>query len=78
MDSQLRVIEIERELCDTRRAALGLILGLTDALLPNHQGCEELIALFQDASVNAEDEATRSLADLVAKALGDRLQNRPA
>lgn len=63
-----RIIELERELIETRNAAVTMILGMAKGISSTQASCDELAAGFEDAAKEA-DGPTRRLATLVALAL---------
>lgn len=69
MDKDLRIIELEREITDTRNAAVRMMLGMADGIAPSAEGKADLAAGFREAAEAAGDPATARLALLVAMAL---------
>lgn len=74
MTPEERIIQLERELIETRNAAAALILGVAEGITSTPWGREELAASFEAAASDA-DEATRRLARLVASALRRNMAN---
>ncbi|WP_283177883.1 hypothetical protein [Gemmobacter sp. 24YEA27] len=73
MDKDLRIIELERELADTRRAAVSIIMGMAEGIAPSAEGRAELAKGFREAADDpAADPATARLALLVAMELERR------
>lgn len=68
MSPEERIIALERELDDTRRAAVTLIVGIAEAVAGSPEGREELAQSFEEAAGEA-DHVTARLARLVAGAL---------
>lgn len=68
MNAEERLIAMERELADTRRAAVGLVLGMVDAIARTPFEREEFARTFEEAATSA-DEVTARLACLVAGAV---------
>lgn len=63
-----RIAELERELDDTRRAAVSIVMGMVDAIAKTPEGREELAQGFAWAAVEA-DPVTSRLARLIAEAV---------
>jgi len=73
MDKDLRIIELEREAADTRRAAVSIIMGMADGIAPTAEGRADLAKGFREAAAETDaDPATARLALLVAMALERR------
>lgn len=73
MDYELRIIELERELADTRRAAVSIIMGMAEGITSATEGRADLAQGFREAAAEADaDPATARLALLVAMALERR------
>lgn len=74
MSPEERIIALERELYDTRRAAVTVILGMADAIAQTPEGREDLARGFDDAAKDATiaDPVLARLARLVAGALRER------
>lgn len=68
MNAEERLIAMDRELADTRRAAVGLVLGMVDAIARTPFEREEFARTFEEAATSA-DEVTARLACLVAGAV---------
>lgn len=62
------LIRLERELVDTRNAAVAMILGMAEGIVSSPAGREELASGFEAAAKDA-DQATKRLATLVSLAL---------
>lgn len=69
MDKELRIIELEREINDTRKAAVHMILGMAQAIAPSAEGRADLAVGFREAAEACDDPVTARLARLVALAL---------
>jgi len=68
MNSEERLVAMERELADTRRAAVGLLLGMVDAITHTPLEREEFARALDDAATDAEPVTAR-LVRLVAGAI---------
>lgn len=68
MTPEERVIALEREMEDTRRAAVMLILGIVEAVATTPDGREDLAQGFDEVAGEA-DHVTARLARLVAAAI---------
>lgn len=66
--SEERIIALERELADTRRAAVLMMLGMAEAIAQTPEGREELAQAF-DAAATDDETVTARLARLVAAAI---------
>lgn len=74
MNSEERIIALERELDDTRRAAALVILGMVDAIAQTPQGREDLARGFDEAANEAArtDPVLARLTRLVAGMILER------
>ena len=68
MTAEYRLIQLERELIETRNAAVAMVVGMAKGITSSPEGREELAASF-DAVAAEADQVTRRLATLVALAL---------
>lgn len=68
MTPEERIITLEYELADTRRAAVLMMLGMVEAIARTPEGREELAQGFDEAAEGADAETAR-LARLVAEAV---------
>lgn len=68
MTPEDRIAELEQQLADSRRAALAIILGITDAIAKTPEGQAELAQSFDEASGQGSEEM-RELSRMVAAAL---------
>jgi hypothetical protein len=75
MNSEERIIALERELDDTRRAAASMMLGMIDAMTRTPEEREEIARSFDKAAAGVDPAAAR-LAWLVAAALRQRARGR--
>lgn len=66
-----RIRALERELHQTRMAAVHMLMGVSDAIASTPDGREDLARGFEEAAAQA-DAVTARLARLVAQALRDR------
>ena len=64
-----RITELERELAETRRAAMTMILGMAEAIVRSPEGREELAASFEEAAAEMDTEAAAKMARQVAVAV---------
>ena len=62
MTPEERIIALERELQDTRRAAAHIILGLVDGIARTPEGREELARGFDEAAREADPVTARMAA----------------
>lgn len=69
MTPEERIIALEYELHDTRRAAAAVILGMVDAVAQTPEGREELARSFDEAAKEAGD-TDPALARLVSQVAG--------
>ena len=73
MDKDLRIIELEREAADIRRAAVSIIMGMAEGIAPTAEGRADLAKGFREAAADPNAApATSQLALLVAMALERR------
>lgn len=63
-----RIAALERELSDTRHAAVAMMLGMARGMVSTPEGREELARGFDEAAVGA-DPVTAKLARAVADAI---------
>ncbi|GGE24424.1 hypothetical protein SAMN05421774_10848 [Gemmobacter megaterium] len=68
MAKEEELIRLERELVDTRNAAVAMILGMAEGIVSSPAGREELASGFEAAAKDA-DQVTKRLATLVSLAL---------
>lgn len=70
MTPEERIVSLERELAETRRAAVDLVAGLVSGLAPTPEGREEIAASFDAEAIEQPAGAEMAhLARLVAAAL---------
>lgn len=60
---------LERELAETRRAAMTMILGMAEAIVRSPEGREELAASFEEAAAEMDTEVAAKMARQVAAAI---------
>ncbi|MEW2911440.1 hypothetical protein [Leisingera sp. JC11] len=72
MTAEERIAELEQQLTEARRAAVAIILGITDAIATTPEGREELAQGFDEAAGQGSKEM-RALSRLVATALRDKV-----
>lgn len=68
MDDKQRIIALERELAETRRAAVMMMVGVLEVITESPEGRERLARGFEDAAEVSDPVAAR-LARLIALAL---------
>ena len=68
MTPEERIIALETELIDTRKAAVAMLLGMAEGMVKTPEGREELAVAFEEAAKDA-DAITARLARLVATAI---------
>lgn len=68
MKPEEQIIRLERELIDTRNAAVAMIVGVAEGIATTPWGRAELADSFEAAAAEG-DAVTRRLATLVAMAL---------
>lgn len=68
MTPEERIIALEQELIDTRKAAVAMLLGMAEGMVKTPEGRKELAQAFEDAARDT-DAITARLARLVATAI---------
>lgn len=78
MTPEERIIALERELDDTRRAAAAVILGMVDAIAQTPEGREDLARGFDEAAKEAAktDPVLARLVRLVAGMIRERIRRQ--
>lgn len=69
MDQNAYIMKLERELAETRNAAVTLIVGMAQAIAPTQEGRAELAAGFREAADASQDTSLTRLARIVAGVL---------
>lgn len=69
-----RIVALERELDDTRRAAVHIVLGMVDAIAKTREAREELAQGFAWAATDT-DPVTARLALLLAAAIRSNMRS---
>lgn len=70
MNLEERILLLEREVIETKRAAVTMILGMADAIANTPEGRAEIAQGFEDAARHPDaDPAMVRLSKLVASAL---------
>jgi len=77
MDDKQHIIALERELEDTRLAAVRMMLGMIDAMTGTSEEREEVARSFDEAG-SGEDPVTARMARLVASTIRERATGRRA
>ncbi len=71
MTPEERIVHLERQMIETRRAAIAIIMGMAEGVAPTPEGREKLAQGFDEAAEGSEGEIAR-LARLAAGALRER------